>query len=245
MSVPSGRRRVSPRDYTVPGGFDNRRRTARDPEGAQLVDVDSDGDLDLYSNGTVYQNNSSASVPLMYWMTEQGSGALYHDILDEGAALGDYDMDGDWDLFVAYTFAVPGVTIFENQGDGTFFEAEPGIVESPMIGIGLGLSIADWDGDGDLDFTTRDVFRKNMLLDTGERRYVVATHSIPDAHLSSASPNWGDWDKDGDLDTCGLASIGMQARLYENAVRIDDASRGRGATCASGPCATPRSPRTV
>ncbi len=204
-------------NYTRAGGFENPPPDSARPEGAQFVDVDSDGDLDLYSNGTLYQNGSTLGVPLVRWMTEPGSGILYHDILDEGAALGDYDMDGDWDLFIAYTHPDPGVTIFENQGDGTYFEVEPGVVESPTIGIGLGLSIEDWDGDGDLDFTTRQVFRRNLTLDTGERRYVIATHSIPDSHLSSASPGWGDWDHDGDLD-CALANIGTQAKFYENTI---------------------------
>ncbi len=202
-------------DYTVPGGFDNPPPDSARPEGAQLVDVDSDGDLDLYSNGTLYQNDSTPGVPLMRWMTEPGSGVLYHDILDEGAALEDYDMDGDWDLFVAYTFPDPGITIFENQGDGTFFKVEAGVVESPAMGTGIGLSIVDWDGDGDVDFSTKDVFRKNLLLDTGERRYVIATHNLPAGHISSASPAWADWDQDGDLD-CALANLGTAGHFYEN-----------------------------
>jgi len=196
-------------EYTAAGGFENPPPDSARPEGAQFADVDRDGDPDLYSNGTLYQNNSTVGVPDMDWMSETGSGIGLHATLDEGAALADYDMDGDYDLLVAYTSPAAGVRIWENRGDGTFFDAT-GVVESPGIGLGLGLSIADWDGDGDQDFTTRDVFRRNQRIETGARSFTVATTSIDPAHTTSANPSWGDWDRDGDLDSalCNMGTIG-------------------------------------
>ena len=192
-------------------GLDNPPSSAR-PEGAQFLDVDYDGDIDLYSNGTLYQNISATGSPLFRAQTSLASGIGLSTSLEEGAAFVDYDLDGDMDLLIVYTG--PGVKIWENRGDGTFFEAV-GIVDSPLIGLDLGLSAEDWDNDGDIDFTTRQVFRKNMLMEEGIRHFTVATHAIPGSHLSSATPAWGDWDHDGDLD-CALGNWLSTGHFYEN-----------------------------
>lgn len=198
-------------ETSAASGLDNPLGSAR-PEGAQFCDVDFDGDIDLYSNGTLYQNKTVASIDFDD-MTEAASGIGLSTTLDEGAVLFDYDLDGDEDLFVVYSS--PGVKIWENRGDGTFFAAEPTIVASPFLGLDLGMSAEDWDNDGDIDFTTRQVFRRNMLVETGTRLFTVATHTIPSGHITSATPAWGDWDRDGDLD-CALGNWLEMARLYEN-----------------------------
>jgi len=202
-------------EYTAAGGFFNPPPDSARPEGAQFVDVDFDGDMDLYSNGTLYQNDSTPGDPSMDWMTTAGSGIDYHEFLEEGAAFGDYDLDGDYDLFIVYTTSSLGVRIWENYGDGTFFDVEDGVIENRSIGLNLGLSAEDWDNDGDIDFTTRQVFRRNQLMETGKRRFTVATHTIPASHITSATPAWGDWDEDGDLDSA-LGNWAEAGRMYEN-----------------------------
>ncbi len=193
-------------------GLDNTPGSPR-PEGAQFADVDFDGDVDLFSNGTLYRNRSSLRAALFEPMLAAASGIGLGASLDEGAMFFDYDLDGDQDLVV--TYVVEGVRIWENRGDGTFFAAEPGIVGAPFIGLNLGLSAEDWDNDGDIDFTTRQVFRRNMLIEEGSRHFKVATHAINASHLTSATPAWGDWDRDGDLD-CAVGDWGDEGHLYEN-----------------------------
>ena len=183
------------------------------PEGAQFVDVDFDGDVDLFSNGTLYQNLSAPGLPLFLPLTASSSGVGLPGSLDEGAMFFDYDLDGDQDLVVAY--AEEGVRIWENYGDGSFFEAEPAIVDGPLLGLDLGMSAEDWDNDGDIDFTTREVFRRNMLTEEHARHFTVENHSIPAQHIHSATPAWGDWDRDGDLD-CAIGNWGDQGHVYEN-----------------------------
>ncbi|MCA8973996.1 MAG: VCBS repeat-containing protein, partial [Planctomycetes bacterium] len=206
---PSGAYRFQ--ETSAASGLDNPTTSYR-PEGAQFCDVDHDGDLDLYSNGTLYQNRTTQGIDFDA-LTAAAAGIGLQNQLDEGAMFFDYDMDGDEDLFVVYTSQ--GVKLWESYGDGMFFQGEPTIITSASIGLDLGMSAEDWDNDGDIDFTTRQVFRRNMLVETGTRQFTVATHGIPSYHLTSATPAWGDWDHDGDLD-CALGNWLNTAHFYEN-----------------------------
>jgi hypothetical protein len=199
-------------ENTAEAGFTNPPGSAR-PEGAQFCDIDFDGDMDWYCNGTLYQNNSPVGSPRFNAMTPGASGVGFSTSLEEGIVFLDYDLDGDYDLICIYTG--PGIKLWENRGDGTYFE-RAGVIDSPLIGLDLGISCADWDNDGDIDFTTRSVFRQNMLMETGDARYTVAsTPTIPAAHRTSATPAWADWDRDGDLD-CALGNWLEQGRFYVN-----------------------------
>jgi len=193
-------------------GLDNPPGAAR-PEGAQFADIDRDGDLDLYSNGTLYQNLSAVGEPFFAAMSEAASGIGLSTSLDEGAMFFDYDLDGDEDLVIVYT--EDGVRIWESYGDGMFFAADQGMIDSPFTGLNLGMSAEDWDNDGDIDFTTRQVFRRNMFMEEGVRHFTVAQTSITPSHKTSATPAWGDWDLDGDLD-CALGNYQSVGHFYEN-----------------------------
>jgi hypothetical protein len=193
-------------------GLDNPIGTSR-PEGAQFADVDGDGAVDLFSNGTLYRNRSVPGIPSFDALPETASGIGLAHSLDEGIAFFDHDMDGDFDLFVVYT--LDGVRVWENRGDGTFAAADPELVDSPFVGLNLGMSAEDWDNDGDVDFSTRSVFRRNLRIETGLLRFRVATHDVKPDHIGSAIPAWADWDKDGDLD-CAMGNSGGVGRFYEN-----------------------------
>jgi hypothetical protein len=200
-------------EMSMVAGLDNPPNTAR-PEGAQFCDVDGDGDLDMYCNATLYQNVSTPGAPLFLDVTDS-SDIRFRQFYDEGCALFDHDLDGDLDLVIAYCAGNQGVRIFESEGDGTFDLIAKHFVSANQQGLCLGLSYADWDNDGDIDFTTRNVFRRNMLMETGKRGFVVATHSIPGDHITSATPAWADWDRDGDLD-CSLGNWTNLGHFYEN-----------------------------
>jgi hypothetical protein len=70
---------------------------------------------------------------------------------------GDYDGDGDPDLYCANDFGPPN--LFRNDGGGRFTDvtAETG---TAAVGFGMGASFGDYDNDGRQDLYTSDMFSK-------------------------------------------------------------------------------------
>jgi hypothetical protein len=195
-------------------GLDNIPGTDR-PEGAEFCDVDGDGDLDLYCNGTLYQNRSSFGAPMFMPLGTPASGIPGRSTTDEGLFFFDYDLDGDFDLLISWCADLM-IRIIESNGDGTFFLTNSNVIEKNGGKFCLGVSHADWDNDGDIDISTQEVFRRNMFVETGQRRFVVATHPIPPGNLQNTVNSWADWDKDGDLDLCIGAFGSVRGFFYDN-----------------------------
>lgn len=106
-----------------------------------------------------------------------GSG-LEDAITASNAVSGDFDNDGDLDIYVVATDLTSNQAniLYENQGDGTFARlgdagGASGLPTNggPIKGIGDGASVTDYDNDGDLDLyvTNGDVsgFRRPFLID--------------------------------------------------------------------------------
>ncbi|MEM9057248.1 MAG: FG-GAP-like repeat-containing protein, partial [Pseudomonadota bacterium] len=122
--------------------------------GATVADYDGDGDADLYvtSLGSVTQLLPEAGQHRLY----RNDGNGFVDVAEVagvnrtadhpdgfGAAFGDYDLDGDLDLFVAGWHSVGadgalGSRLFRNRGDGTFDEvtAAAGVVRDSTHAFG-------------------------------------------------------------------------------------------------------------
>src|SRR6185503_2501475 len=64
-----------------------------------------------------------------------------------GAAWGDYDNDGDLDLYLSN--AVGSNRMFRNDGSGSFTDVTSGALGGS--GNGSGIAWGDYDNDGDLD----------------------------------------------------------------------------------------------
>jgi hypothetical protein len=186
-------------------GIDLSRNLVIRPEGAQFVDVDRDGDPDLYVCGELLMNDSLPGAPL--FETNERAGIPF--AFDEGAAFADIDMDGDFDLGVLYhlqtwTDSLPDklMAIWENRGDGTFALLPVDQIDDYNIldGYNLGMSFADWDLDGDVDLSFSDRFELNEFAQYGDRVFWRTEYPMS---IENATPGWFDWDGDGDLDVAG------------------------------------------
>lgn len=128
--------------------------------GAALIDYDGDGDLDVVllqghplSPGAkpvglhrLYRNELVPTGRLRFVDATTGSG-LSGASYGMGVATGDYDGDGDEDLYVT---AFGDNTLYRNNGDGTFTDvtASAGVNDDRWS---TAAAFLDYDRDGDLD----------------------------------------------------------------------------------------------
>lgn len=151
--------------------------------GGALADYDLDGDLDLYvCSYDFWQAGGEYDAPTPYYdatngprnllFQNRGDGTFQEATtaagLDAGndrfsfaAAWGDYDDDGDADLYVANDFGRNN--LYRNEGDGTFSDvsAAAGVED---IGAGMAAAWGDYDADGRLDLHV-----SNMWSSAGQR----------------------------------------------------------------------------
>ena len=121
--------------------------------GVSWADYDDDGDLDLFvanfdTENHLYQNDGNGILipDSVSGLSSIRSGA------SKGHTWGDYDLDGDLDLFIANGTYKPDMHnfLFLNRGDGTFNKTVSGVIAS-HADTSAGVSHADYDRDGDLD----------------------------------------------------------------------------------------------
>jgi hypothetical protein len=134
--------------------------------GASWGDFDNDGDLDLFTANFLQQNNIlyRSSGPPLYALSVIDAGSVSNDGGSSvGSAWGDYDNDGDLDLFAA-NFGQDNF-LYRNNGapDYSFTKITSAIVATEA-GSSFGCSWADFDRDGDLDlFVANQQNQKNFL----------------------------------------------------------------------------------
>ncbi|GIT39394.1 MAG: hypothetical protein Ct9H300mP8_05900 [Gammaproteobacteria bacterium] len=122
--------------------------------GVALVDIDNDGDLDAYlvQGGKLLSEAGPGNKLFInrgdgYFEERIDSGAGVDKGYGMGVASGDYDNDGDADLYV--TNYGPNV-LLKNNGNGGFEDVSEvaGVADE---GWGTGAAFLDLDSDGDLD----------------------------------------------------------------------------------------------
>jgi hypothetical protein len=138
--------------------------------GVAMLDADNDGRLDLF-----FVNGAALSDPMARGATADKRDPRYHnrlyrqladgrfeDVTDRagvkgtgygmGVAVGDYDNDGDQDMYVT---AFAGNTLYRNNGDGTFADVTAA-ARVGAAGWSASAAFVDADHDGRLDlFVTR------------------------------------------------------------------------------------------
>ena len=226
--------------------------------GAALFDYDNDGLLDLFlvngapladptPKGTIPQKTGQQYWNRLYHQKRDGT---FEDVTEKaglagsgygmGVAVGDYDNDGNDDLFVT---AYGGNHLYHNNGDGTFTDVTE---KAGVGGDGWSTSAAwiDLDNDGLLDL----IVLRYMEWDFGDiwcgphqpgfRSYCdpklfppatpLVYHNDGNGRFTEVSKKIGlskpgkglgiafaDYDRDGRLDIC-VANDGMFQFLYHN-----------------------------
>ena len=141
---------------------------ARTTSGASWGDFNNDGYLDLFTSGYLNQNNRLYinSGPPNYDLNPVDTGIVSNNPANSvGSCWGDFDNDGDLDLFVANDGTVSGF-LYLNSGspDYAFTKVETGEIVN-NTGNTFGVVCGDYDNDGQLDiFSTNRLNQKNFLF---------------------------------------------------------------------------------
>lgn len=182
------------------------------------ADYDNDGDPDVFC-GT--QTTLSSKTDFLY--RNNGNGTFI-DVTNASGLIvtgyswnadwGDFDNDGDMDIYVGNSNAANN--LFKNNGDGTFTDV------SVLYGVAdpnstFSCGWADYDNDGDLDLYVANassgvdkLYRNDGSIFTD----VAPTVGTNDTRHSSCI-SWGDYNNDGFMDVY-LNNNGTENRLYKN-----------------------------
>jgi len=181
-------------------------------------DFDGDRDLDvfvgLFANNRWYKNNGSGN------FTRIAGGALVDHVWSTiGASSGDYDNDGDLDLFVTSGNDASTSSLYQNNGAGFFTAITTGEIVELVGGSSGASSWGDYDNDGDLDLfvsATINLPAKNHLYENnGDGSFTAITTGPIVNDRGGGSAIWGDYDNDGDLDLFVAVAQGGNL-LYRN-----------------------------
>jgi hypothetical protein len=202
--------------------------------GVVTGDVDSDGDRDLFvttgpdqrnvllrnnGDGTFSDVSEQAGITGTAWSTS--------------ATFGDYDIDGDLDLYVGNYATYDGLPydehltgglanqLYRNRGDGTFEEVAAEAFADNSEGLTIAVAFADLNGDFEIDlYVANDfgqLFLPNALLinEASSGAFSdVGKSSGTDADMNGMGIAIGDYDEDGDFDL--YVSNMDRNRLFEN-----------------------------
>lgn len=193
--------------------------------GVAAGDLNNDGYKDLVITTTEDSHN--------LLLLNSGQGAFNEVSLTAGiadsafsisATLGDYNLDGFLDIYVANYVETPAFlydavgnvigfdptcyanTLYKNNGDNTFSEVA-GFINAGDEGCGLATAFTDFDNDSDLDIYVANDFGEwhiaNTLLKNRfdqDRFEDVSTTSGANGAIYGMGVAVGDYDEDGDLD---------------------------------------------
>lgn len=189
--------------------------------GALVADLDLDGRLDVYvtNDGTpnfLYRNIGNGRFEEIGLPSGTALGDRGDPDGSMGVDLGDFDLDGRFDLWVA-NYEGESFALYRNDGNGLYRHISrfAGVMAVGGLFVGWGTCFFDVDRDGDEDvfvtnghvirFPTRSSLRQLPLLfenHRGERLVNVAPHSgrclsVPRLGRGAV---YSDFDGDGDLD---------------------------------------------
>jgi type VI protein secretion system component Hcp len=180
-----------------------------------FFDVNNDGRIDLLVtrraglNNLLYINNGNGS------FTEQGGswGIGYANAECHGAVVGDYDRDGDLDVYICNYAGVN--MLFRNMG-GHFDEVGAAAGVQGESGGNRGAVFGDFDDDGWPDLYVVRSGSNRMFRNNGNGTFTDVSGSSGAADGNAGySPSIADYDNDGDLDIF-FTNTGQHSVLLQN-----------------------------
>ena len=204
-----------------------------------FLDYDRDGDTDIYvaNDGTMnflYENQGGtfAEIGLVAGTRYDEHG---HAEAGMGVDFGDYDRDGDMDLYVT-NFAFETNTLYHNDGQGEFDIASGrlGLGDISFRPLGFGTKFLDYDNDRDLDIFVANGHVMDVVAEWDSTQTYRQTNQLfrseNGEHFSDISRELGpafaaanvgrgtavaDYDDDGDLDLL-VTTVADRVRLLRN-----------------------------
>ena len=193
--------------------------------GVVPADYDNDGDLDLFvandeTPNVLFRNNGDGSFTDAALLAGVAYNADGQEEASMGVHLGDFDNDGDADLYVTNFFRETN-TLYRNEGSGNFADITTrlGLAAPTINRLGWGTGFFDFDNDSDLDLfvanghvypqvdqvATGSPYRQpNQLFSNLEGKKYAEVSGRAGSGLEiekvSRGTAFGDYDNDGDVD---------------------------------------------
>ncbi|MBW2541239.1 MAG: VCBS repeat-containing protein, partial [Deltaproteobacteria bacterium] len=166
--------------------------------GTAFLDIDRDGDLDLYSARYVEFSYDKNVIDII---------------------------GGSRSYMPPTAYVYPSDALYRNDGDGSFTDVSESSGIAKHVGTGMGMTCADYDNDGDTDiFVANDVLGNFLFKNDGTGQFEevgmlagVAYDFFGRAHGSMGVES-GDYDNDGLLDFFVTSYAKEPAVLYRNLV---------------------------
>lgn len=173
-------------------------------DGATFGDFDNDGDLDAFVvtwygvKNFLYAGNGDGSFTYLGDAAPSQLGTY-----SETASWGDYDLDGDLDLYLTNSEGDKKNKLYRNEGGHDFMlvtDAGAAVIDA---NASRSVNWVDYDNDGDLDiYVSNEANQKDDLYrNLGNSSFEKVMVGAPgQTNHGSMSSSWGDVDSDGDLD---------------------------------------------
>lgn len=192
------------------------------------VDIDGDGDLDLFVTdrigaNKIFRNDGGKFVQIHVDSPITSARSTV------GACWLDYDQDGDLDLFLANQSGKEA-SLFRNDGDAFVDVAADLGINNPGRSRdegGVGCAIGDFDNDGFLDIFVPN-YGKNTLWrgQAGGRFMAAAAETGVDVDNHAVGAAWGDVDNDGFIDLSVMSYHGEPGKQApENRLFLNENGR--------------------
>ena len=205
-----------------------------------MHDFNGDGYLDIYVAIDFEQNQFWINQQDNTFQNQAGLVGVANNMNDMGVTLGDYDADGDFDIYITNIYTAPGSpmehkynVLYRNDSIGVVLDFDDQSHEMAVEDgeYGWGTAFMDFDNDGDLDLAATNGWRSGPWVSDPSRFFVSPGAGVPyvdDApSLQFDDTDWGsalvpaDFDRDGDLDVLQVCMEGP-VRLLENVTENDN-----------------------